>query len=405
MGIDWFRGPPAEAWLRGGRDRDNYKRPGRFAGAGGAARRETLSRDSDWRATVERLLAIPARPRKVTGAANWVNGAQLFVDYLTTVPPRMHRWTSRLRRWPPPFRRVEFAARDGIRLVGQLGLAAGGAARDGLILLPGLYTSKDNPRIRARCIRILREWGLHVLALDLRGVGESERTYSTPGWKEAEDVVDAVAFFRRAAPVRRIHLYGESLAASAAILAASQEADQGRRLLEGRILAMSPHAEASRIVELYGTAHPERTELGRDFVVVQRFFNGLLRLQGYKGGRFDAYVRDGAAHYGASFEEMLARSSPGGCIDRLNVPLLVVHSRDDGLVPVSEADALARRAASNPNVAVWILPWGYHCLYEMAAPDWYWAVLRGVFSDQAADEVPLMADARTPRGAAQPQSS
>lgn len=343
--------------------------------------------DEAWPADRQRLREIPQNPRPLKGFHNWVNGFHLFWDYLATVPPRMARWTAGLRRPSPDFRSVEFSSRDGTRLSGWLGVAgadgagkrAGGEHRDALILLPGLYTSKENYRIRARSERILRSWGFHILTLDLRGVGLSERTFSTPGWKEAEDIEAAVAFLRREANVRRVHLYAESLAAAAAILAAGRAAQRGERLLDGRIVSMSPFADAAAIVELYAAPQPERTALGKDFVAVQRFFNLLLRLGGYRGGRFDRYVADGARHYGVPLADALARSSPSGVVADVNVPLLVVHSEDDGLVPVGQARELARRASGNPHVDVWVLPWGYHCLYEMGDAEWYWRVLGTAF--------------------------
>lgn len=343
--------------------------------------------EPQWPDIVRQIRALPATPRSLHGPENWLNGLRLFADYLVTVPPAMARWTAPIRRYSKDFRRVTFPSRDGTRLSGWLGVApangngAVGIAepRDGLILLPGLYTSKDNYRIRARSEKILREWGFHVLTLDLRGVGGSERTYSTPGWKEAQDIQAAVAYLRTNARVRRVHLYAESLAASAALIAAGQAGRSGAKLLDGRLVAMSAYADARTIVDLYATPHPERTPLGKDFVMVQKFFNGLLRLQGYRGGRFDHYIRDGANHYGATLDETFYQSSPRNFVSSIGVPTLIIHSHDDGLVPISEAQELQRRATGNPNVEVLFLPWGYHCLYEMADPDWYWRVLGTVF--------------------------
>lgn len=360
-----------------------------------------MTADPQWPLIVQGLGNVAAKPKKVTGTNNIVNSFQLMVDYLATVPPRMQKLTSPFRRYPSEFERVTVRARDGIGLSAWVGRAAR-EPRDGLVLIPGLYTSKDNPRIRARAVRILREWGFHVLALDLRGVGGSDRVPSTPGWKEAEDIIDAIAAFRRLAPVRRVHLYAESLAASAAIVAAGMEAQAGRKLLDGRVLAMSPYADAQRIIDLYSTPDPASTELGRDFVAVQKFFNGLLRLQGYKGGRFDAYIRHGADHYGTTYEELLRRSSPRNFIADANVPLLVIHSEDDGLVPVAEARRLAALAAGSKEARVWILPWGYHALYEMADPDWYWQVLGRVFGERS---VEAAAPARRPPTSEAPRAT
>ena len=238
------------------------------------------------------LSKLESRPRRVRGLRNGVNGARLLFDYLTMVPPRMARWTAPLRSpYPAPFEKVSYAARDGTRMKAWLGRAAD-ATRDGIVLLPGLWTSKDNTIIRARSVRILQEWGYHVFVPDKRGVGQSERVPSTPGWKEAQDVVDAVAEFRRRAPLGRVHLYGESLAASAILVAVIEEARAGRRLTDGHVVAVSPFADAADTTRLYSHPRPAQTELGRDFVLVQRFFNFLLRLQGFRGGRFDAYLRE-----------------------------------------------------------------------------------------------------------------
>lgn len=333
------------------------------------------------------LRRLPQNPRKVTGVHNWVNGFHLFLDYLTTVPPTVQKWSRPFRRVPPGFSATEFQTRDGVRLEGWLGKAAD-EPRDAVLLLPGLYTSKDNKRIKARAQKIHQEWGYHVFCLDLRGVGGSERAPTTPGWKEAEDIIDAIAHLRATVPTKRIHLYAESLAASAAILAAGMEGRAGRRLLDGHIIAMSPYADAKTIVDLYAHPEPAKTGLGSDFAGVQWFFNTLLRMQGFKGGRFDAYAQHAADHYGVTLPKLLETSSPGLVIPQVNVPLLVVHSEDDGLVPVSEAHKLQAAADGNRHVDVWILPWGYHCLYEMADPAWYWSVLRHVYGAEQPRHVP-----------------
>lgn len=346
---------------------------------------------AQWEQTLEELKCIPQKPRKVTGAKNWYNGLQLFVDYLATVPPRMAKATAPLRRYGRDFEKIRFDARDGVSLAAWLGKAPSALAatsagtpsarRDGVLLIPGLYTSKDNARIRARCERILRQYGMHVLALDLRGVGESQRVPSTPGWKEALDIVDAIAEFRRRVDVKRIHVYTESLAASAALVAAGIEGREGRRLTNGAVLSMSPFTSARDIVELYSTREPENTPMGKDFVMVQRFFNALLRLQGFRGGRFDAFVDYGAEYYGTTPQALVEASDPLAVARYVNVPTLVVHSTDDGLVPVSHARTLRDSVKDHPWLHVWELPWGYHCLYEMADPAWYWRVLETLWLD------------------------
>jgi predicted alpha/beta-fold hydrolase len=63
----------------------------------------------------------------------------------------------------------------------------------------------------------------------------------------------------------------------------------------------------------------------------------------------------------------------------LQVPLLVVHSVDDPVLPVSEMDDLAEMEKQNPNLKVWIMPAGMHCVYPYLDWNWFKTVTRGFF--------------------------
>jgi pimeloyl-ACP methyl ester carboxylesterase len=292
----------------------------------------------------------------------------------------MTRLTSPLRRYPRDFQKVSFPSLDGTRLVGWFGRSprAAEGPQPGLLLIPGLFTSKDNNRIRARSVKILREWGFHILTLDLRGIGDSERVYSTPGVKEAEDIVAALRWFRVNADVRPLHLYTESLAAGAALVAVGQEGKEGRALVDGRVLSVSPFGDPKPIVERF--SGPSDWRGHRDLAGAKAFFRFVLRLSGSGETEFDAYVQNSAKHYGIPLAEMYARSTPNLLLPSARSPTLVLSSEDDGLVPVQEIRTLESKVRGNPEVAVLVLPWGNHCLYEMADPDWYWAAL-GTFFD------------------------
>ena len=60
--------------------------------------------------------------------------------------------------------------------------------------------------------------------------------------------------------------------------------------------------------------------------------------------------------------------------------VLVVHAADDPVCPPSEMDVLFEITEENPNVAVWMLPAGNHCLFRYVDKNWYDAVTRGYFS-------------------------
>ena len=64
----------------------------------------------------------------------------------------------------------------------------------------------------------------------------------------------------------------------------------------------------------------------------------------------------------------------------MEVPLLIVHAEDDPICPASEMDELTEIAADNPNVEVWMMPAGNHCLFRYLDKGWYDRVMRDFFT-------------------------
>jgi pimeloyl-ACP methyl ester carboxylesterase len=212
--------------------------------------------------------------------------------------------------------------------------------------------------------------------MDLRGFGESDRTFNTAGWKEAEDVRAAVEEFRRRVPITKLHVDAESLGASAALVAAGLAGRRGEKLIDGALLAVSPFSGSRREADYIST----RPVVTSDFYMVQWFFLKLLRLgaqQQYKD--FKEYLRDSARHYGVSVDELYDRSSPKFFIRDVNVPTILLHSVDDPVVPVDHADEFEGLLKDLGNPTLWRMGWGSHCLYELQDPDWFWTVLREFF--------------------------
>jgi len=63
------------------------------------------------------------------------------------------------------------------------------------------------------------DMGFSVLLVDFRGSGESSESYTTVGFKEADDVAAAVNYAKEHLPHRRIILYGQSMGAAAILRA------------------------------------------------------------------------------------------------------------------------------------------------------------------------------------------
>jgi hypothetical protein len=87
---------------------------------------------------------------------------------------------------PPPwsgFDDVWIEMADGVRLAARLGFAKDGDRRrdaDCIVILPGFFG--DNGVVRTRDLaRFLLDSGFHVLALEMRGHGQTERTHVVKG--------------------------------------------------------------------------------------------------------------------------------------------------------------------------------------------------------------------------------
>lgn len=341
----------------------------------------------DTQATQELLARVPQEPRAIRHVTNWPLAMQSVAEYVTNAPAWLARVSAKIARYPKPFRKVTFEGADDTTLSAWLGYhtTSGGETvrgsrgepepREGVLVVPGMFTSKNMTIQKARSLKIFRDLGYHVLTMDLRGFGESSRVFNSGGWKESEDVEAAVAFFRERVPLEKLHIYSESLGASAALTAAGRLGRKGRRLVDGSILAVSPFADL-RTEIMHLDAKPTWTD---EYYMIQWFFRQLLRLEGHSSKSFADYLEEAAEAYGTSVERLYEQGTPLATLEDINVPTLLLHSDDDPVVPPRQADLFAHALEGRRNPVLWRLGWGSHCLYEMADPHWFWTVLAEFF--------------------------
>lgn len=330
----------------------------------------------------ERLARLPQNPARL-GATHLPLAVREITDYVTQAPAWLAKFRGRFRGYPAPFRKVRVKSWDGTLLTAWLGVqrdTAGDAPpkpvpREAILLVPGMFSTKDNAVQRNRALRFFNEWGYHVLVLDLRGMGESSRVYNTAGWKESEDVEAAVDYFRAHVPIQKLHVCAESLGAVASILAVARQARKGFRLVDGAVLAISPFPDARRMIQhlVHGPARSEASAL------IQWFFARLLQLGGKSFPDFEAYLKAAARSYGVPVAELYRRSSITRVLPKVNVPLLILASLDDPIVPADEVRRLERVLRGRLNPTLLKLPWGSHCLFELLDPDWFAALLQEFF--------------------------
>ncbi len=124
---------------------------------------------------------------------------------------------------------VAFSSTDGIALKAWW-MPAAGPARANIIIAHGIDHTRQVMLSRAA---FLVHAGYNVLALDLRGHGESAAQYSSPGYLEARDVLGAIQYVRARGQHGPIVLMGVSLGAATSLLAAAQSTQVSAVVADG----------------------------------------------------------------------------------------------------------------------------------------------------------------------------
>ena len=320
-------------------------------------------------------------------------------------------------RQAPPwdgFEDVWIPVRPDLQLSGRLGLARDSSGRvndaDCIVILPGLRGDHSILRVRDLAVA-LRRSGFHVLSIELRGMGQTDRRYPaceyTWGILETNDLLLVADWLQSRPHVRRTGLVGYSWGSNQAIMAAwaegrtdtdgipprlvrymtptSQPGQPARRFQAGAI-AFSPIPRFENLldkleVEQSAWQHPALSGLQatvRDRMIFKGYPNpcGSMReLFKHIGIGYDEAVADGLEYVRLMPYKGLAVH------DRLNgtrVPLLIVHSADDMIAPAQDvADLIA--TTHNPNVAAIVLPSGGHIGFAPYATAWYYNLILNFF--------------------------
>jgi predicted alpha/beta-fold hydrolase len=298
--------------------------------------------------------------------------------------------------YPSQFRHDYFEGADGERIAAMVALHE--QDRPGLIVVHGLFSNRLFDYVREIAVRAYFEWGFNVAAIDLRSFGLTELLSHAPssaGWKEGEDIVLAGRHLKELGATTAGAL-GISLGSAATLNATHLPGAE--KALDGGALAICGPADtlraAARLSRKVPHTHPA--------YAISRFYAAMLRSR-VRAGRWpeeiDTLVEPiealAAPYYGVTAEEIWERSSPRNNIAGARVPVLVLHSEDDLIIPVEHARMLDEAKGDNELVRVWILPGGAHAAFDILDPRWTYAVYR-TFFERWAD----YGDARPPHGTA-----
>lgn len=285
--------------------------------------------------------------------------------------------------YPDVFEPVMLESQDGTPLYGMLAIQQGEVRLPALVFVHGLFGSKNSFNMLSLAVRAYYDWGFNVLALDLRNHGDSARFSEAPttwGFRESDDVLAAAEYLDSLGRVSTVGVCGVSMGAASSLLAAGRS--RLDRPLSGGVLAINGYANADRITRHISTREPGSIESFLNWL----FFCGMLAAKTMLCGprplaSIREYTRQVASqYYEMTEEELYKKASPVNFVREIEVPCLVLHSLDDTIVPVGEADDLIAAAKDNPMVGSLIMPHGGHGLYQFTNPRWFYETVRTFFN-------------------------
>ena len=253
--------------------------------------------------------------------------------------------------YPAQFSDHVFEGADGERIAASIGLHEG-VRRPGLIVVHGLFSSRRFDYVREIAVRAYFEWGFNVARhrpAELRpDQPDQPGAHQRPAGRRARTSSPrAVPEGARGDHGRRARNLARGL------VGARRLPPRGRR--RGAWTAASsrsprpsdPRAMAKRLSVQLPPTHPAYA-LNRGFWAM---LTSRIRQEGWEGVEdfVDPIERISAPYYEVEPEELWRRAAAREHIADAKVPVLVLHPKDDEIIPVEQAEELAepRRPATN----------------------------------------------------------
>jgi hypothetical protein len=277
--------------------------------------------------------------------AGYLGSADMFGDH--------PRWRG-MNRGPADFglrsETVSFDAKDGIPLKGWW-LPASGMARGAVIIAHGIDHTRQV--MLPRAVFLVRG-GYNVLALDLRGHGESGGSIVSPGLLEAGDILGALRYIRSRGDNEPVAVLGVSYGAVASLIAAAESPEIVAVVADG---AYPTGKDVSEDISRHYLRDP-RTNFWLRALFEASCFPGVARATAL------AYYFRSGIYLGPDLLSVIPSAS------RVKVPVLLISGERDWIVPTDKARQILSVIRGNRKELV-VIPNAVHDTTYSAAPTLY----------------------------------
>ncbi len=211
------------------------------------------------------------------------------------------------------YENASFKTADGLTLRGWY-IPAARPAEKTVILLHGYPADKGDI---LPALAFLHE-DFNLLLFDFRYLGESEGSYSSAGAKEVEDLLAAIRFLK-AKGIKEVGVWGFSMGGAVALMALEKAPEIRAVVSESSYASLAQMALSLLRIPLLN--YPVAYLVG----LWAKIFLGID-------------LRD---------------VSPAQRIRHTRVPILLIHSSDDAVIPFSHAQSLQQALGENPHAEFW----------------------------------------------------
>jgi pimeloyl-ACP methyl ester carboxylesterase len=247
--------------------------------------------------------------------------------------------------------RVQFKSTEGLKLAAWW-LPAKGESKASVVLAHGLGGNRSVMLGRAK---FLVEAGYDVLAVDLRAHGESDGRYVTPGFKEAEDLLNAAAYLLERNPGRPLVLFGHSYGAVAVLHATARTSPAKAAVADAPFMSQ---ADVMRRFVAYVRNDPKAPLAAKIFIGVVRW-PGVRWLMGV-----EFYLRTGVNVNRREVDAITV-------VPRIKkTPVLFIAGQTDPISPAANVQRLFD-AAPCPGKRIVVLPATDHQTYSPSSKELY----------------------------------
>jgi dipeptidyl aminopeptidase/acylaminoacyl peptidase len=208
---------------------------------------------------------------------------------------------------------VSFKTADGLTLHGWY-IPSAKETEKTVILLHGYPADKGNI---LPALAFLHE-DFNLLLFDFRYLGKSEGSYSTAGAKEAQDLLAAIQFLKGRG-INKVGVWGFSMGGAVALMAIER-------------------APEIRVV-ISESSYASLAEMAFELMKIPGFNYPI------------AYLVDLWAKLFLGID--LREASPADRIRNTKIPILLIHSSADAVIPFSHARRLQQALVNNPNAEFW----------------------------------------------------